>query len=113
METADVFLDQEFERLSKKTGITLPDCKCYCGVEWMPRWFRVLLSEKFNKSCKIHDVYYESELISNIDADFIFLEHMYMQAGKSLYWKVIAYMMFLNVRVFQFFASGFVSFFKE
>jgi|GEM_PF-1937008 len=113
MEKVDTFLDQEYKRLSKETGIKLPDCECYCGVSWMPKWFRVILSEKFNKSCKVHDVYYASSLIDNEDADFIFLEHMYMQAGGSLYWKCVAYMMFLNVRVFQFFARDFISFFKE
>ena len=113
MRSVDKFLDGEYKRLSKETGVKLPDCDCYCGVDWMPKWFRVLLSEKFNKSCKIHDVYYGSELIDNEDADFIFLEHMYMQAGNSLYWKCVAYMMFLNVRVFQFFAKDFISSIKD
>jgi hypothetical protein len=111
--TTDEFLDQEYARLSKKTGVELPECSCYCGVSWMPKWFREMLSEKFNKSCKIHDVYYESELVAKVDADFIFLEHMYKQAGCSLYWKCVAYTMFLNVRVFQFFAKDFISSFKD
>lgn len=111
--TAAEFLDQEYLRLSKETGVELPESSCYCGVDWMPKWFREMLSDKFNKSCKVHDVYYESGLIDNEDADFIFLEHMYMQAGSSLYWKCVAYMMFLNVRVFQFFARDFISSFKD
>lgn len=113
MMSVDKFLDQEYLRLSKETGVELPKCSCYCGVSWMPKWFRAMLSDKFNKSCKIHDVYYESGLIDNEDADFIFLEHMYMQAESSLYWKCVAYMMFLNARVFQFFAKDFIPFFKD
>ena len=109
----DTFLDQEFERLVKETGVVLPECDCYCGVSWMPYWFRVALSEKFNKSCKIHDIYYTAKHIDNQDADQIFLEHMFKQADSSLYWKCVAYMMFLNVRVFQFFAKDFISFFKD
>lgn len=79
----------------------------------MPYWFRNLISVKFNKSCKIHDLYYITGYIDNQDADQIFLEHMYLQAGGSLYWKCIAYVMYFNVRVFQFFQRDFVSFFKD
>lgn len=111
--TVDEFLDHEYAKLVDVTGVSLPECDCYCGVSWMPQWFRSTLSVKFNRSCKIHDIYYESELIDKADADFIFLEHMYMQAGSSLYWKCVAYMMFLNVRIFQFFAKDFISSFKD
>ena len=79
----------------------------------MPLWFRKLISVKFNKSCKIHDVYYVAHNIDNQDADLIFLEHMYLQAGDSLYWKCIAYGMFLNVRIFQFFLRDFIPFYKD
>lgn len=109
----DEFLDAELKKLEKETGASLPTCNCYCGVEWMPYWFRVLISEKFNKSCKIHDLYYITRHINNQDADQIFLEHMYLQAEDSLYWKCVAYFMFLNVRIFQFFAKDFIPFFKD
>lgn len=111
--TADEFLDQEYTILIEKTGVTLPDCDCYCGVPWMPHWFRVIISEKFNKSCKIHDIHYIAFDIDNEDADQIFLDHMFLQAGNSLYWKSVAYMMFLNVRIFQFFMRDFIPFFKD
>ena len=111
--TVDEFLDQEYVSLVEKTGISLPECDCYCGVPWMPHWFRSMLSVKFNKSCKIHDIYYISKHIDNEDADQIFLDHMFMQAGNSLYWKCVAYMMFLNVRIFQFFLRDFIPFFKD
>ena len=107
------FLDQEYKKLVKKTGVALPECDCYCGVPWMPHWFRVILSEKFNKSCKIHDIHYIAFDIDNEDADQIFLDHMFLQAGNSLYWKSVAYMMFLNVRIFQFFLRDFIPFFKD
>jgi hypothetical protein len=110
---ADTFLDQEFERLVKETGVVLPECDCYCGTPWMPRWFRVALSEKFNRSCKIHDIHYTVFDIDNEDADQVFLDHMYMQAGNSVYWKCVAYMMFLSVRVFQFFLKDFIPYFKD
>ena len=109
----DDFLDNELEKLKKETGVTLTECDCYCGVPWMPHWVRVILSEKFNKSCMIHDVYYIAHNIDNEDADQIFLDHMFLQAGNSLYWKSVAYMMFLNVRIFQFFLRDFIPFFKD
>lgn len=109
----DKYLDDELEKLVKETGVTLPECDCYCGVPFMPHWFRVLISVKFNKSCMIHDLYYITHHIDNEDADQIFLEHMYLQAGNSLYWKCIAYTMFLSVRVFQFFRRDFIPFFKD
>ena len=109
----DDFLDNELSILLEKTGVTLPDCDCYCGTPIMPKWFREILSVKFNKSCKIHDVHYIAFDIDNEDADQLFLEHMYLQAGKSLYWKCVAFFMFFNVRVFQFFAKDFVLSFKD
>ena len=111
--TVDEFLDHEYAKLVDVTGVTLPECACYCGVDWMPHWFRSMISVKFNKSCMIHDIYYESKLIDNEDADQLFLDHMFMQAGNSTYWKCVAFMMFLNVRVFQFFAKDFIPFFKD
>ena len=108
----DDFLDQELERLELVTGVLLPECECYCGTPMMPKWIRSVISVKFNKSCKIHDVYYESLIIDNEDADLIFLEHMKLQAGKSVYWKCIAYIMFLAVRIVQFFNRDFFNYHK-
>jgi hypothetical protein len=108
----DEILDATYNKLSEKTGISLPECDCYCGTLIIPKWFRKALSVKFNKSCKIHDVYYESSIIDNQDADLIFLEHMRLQAGSSIYWKCIAYAMFLSVRVVQFFNRDFLNYYK-
>ena len=111
--SVDEFLDEAYDKICKRTGITLPECECYCGTPWMPHWFRSLISVKFNKSCKIHDVYYASLIIDNEDADFIFLDHMKLQAGRSIYWKCVAYSMFLKVRVFQFFSRDFIPYLKD
>jgi hypothetical protein len=112
MNSIDEFLEKEYQSLVKKTGEELPEDTCYCGQDWMPKFIRCLLSHKFNASCKVHDIYYMTSCIDNEDADVIFLDHMLMQAGESLVWRSVAYLMFIKVRVFQFFNRDFFSSFK-
>ena len=113
MNSIDKFLEKEYLRLVEQTGVELPKDNCYCGTPIMPKWLKCCLSHKFNASCKIHDIYYVSLIIDNEDADVIFLDHMRMQAGDSLSWKAVAYIMFIQVRVFQFLKRDFISFFKS
>lgn len=73
--------------------------KDYCGPYWMPSWLRKLLSSKFNASCKIHDLDYTSSKFTQKEADVRFLIHMIRQAKTSKFWRFIATLYYLAVRI--------------
>lgn len=73
--------------------------KDYCGAFWMPVWLRKLLSNKFNASCKIHDLDYSSKKYSRLDSDIRFKNHMLRQAKSSKLWKLLAHTFYLAVRL--------------
>jgi len=64
----------------------------------MPEWARKLASTKFNASCKIHDLDYDSKKFSRLQADTRFLAHMLRQAEDSLLWELVAVWYFVIVR---------------
>lgn len=73
--------------------------KDYCGPYWMPRWFRRMLSNKFNASCKIHDMDYNSKKYSRDEADARFQDHMNKQSKHSLKWRFTAFVYYVLVRL--------------
>lgn len=70
----------------------------HCGAWWTPKLIRKMLSVKFNASCKIHDLDYETDKYDRAEADTRFLMHMIRQSKHSLYWEVIATSYYLFVR---------------
>jgi len=73
--------------------------KDYCGPNWMPSCIRRIFSNKFNASCKIHDMDYESKEYSRDEADARFQDHMNRQAKHSLKWRFIAFCYYFIVRL--------------
>jgi len=73
--------------------------KDHCGPYWMPSPLRRLISSKFNASCKIHDMDYESKKYSRSEADLRFRAHTLRQAGDSRFWRVIARLFYGMVRM--------------
>ena len=73
--------------------------KDYCGPFWMPKFMRIWLSDKFNASCKIHDMDYGSKKFTRKEADVRFLEHMTRQAKDSKWWKFVAKGYYYAVRL--------------
>lgn len=73
--------------------------KDYCGPYWMPSVLRRAVSSKFNASCKIHDMDYESKKFSREEADKRFRKHTLKQAGKSRFWRIIARIFYGLVRI--------------
>ena len=71
----------------------------YCGPFWAPSRLRRVLSGKFNASCKIHDLDYESKKFSRKVADKRFLDHMLRQSEKSIVWRIVAYFYYISVRI--------------
>jgi len=72
--------------------------KYYCGATWVPRWLRKILSSKFNASCRVHDLDYETIRFDREEADTRFLMHMIRQAKNSLFWEIIATIYYLFCR---------------
>jgi hypothetical protein len=75
------------------------DRKDFCGPYWMPSFMRRFLSSKFNASCKIHDLDYESQKFSQREADIRFITHMIKQCDGKFFWEVLAVLYFLSVRI--------------
>lgn len=74
------------------------DKNYYCGYEDSPEWIRKFMSSKFNASCKIHDLDYNSDSqYYREKADVRFRDHMLRQAGKNLFWITVAYLYYLAV----------------
>lgn len=73
--------------------------KDHCGPYWMPSFLRRAVSSKFNASCKIHDMDYESKKYSRSEADKRFRDHALRQAGNSAFWKTVARVFYGLVRV--------------
>ncbi len=71
----------------------------YCGPYWMPSFLRRILSSKFNASCKIHDLDYETTRFTRDEADARFQDHMNRQSGMNYVWRLIAFMYYTAVRV--------------
>ena len=71
----------------------------YCGAWWTPKWARRILSLKFNASCKVHDLDYDTTKYSREEADTRFLLHMIRQSKKSLFFEVLATIFYLFVRI--------------
>lgn len=82
--------------------------KDYCGPYWMPAKLRKLVSNKFNASCKIHDLDYDSMKYSRKEADYRFLLNMKKQAKNNILFKIVAYAFYLMVRI-----GGSISWKKE
>lgn len=75
-----------------------PERKDYCGPYWLPAFMRRFLSSKFNASCKIHDMDYESDKYTQQDADVRFIRNMIKQCKGRYLWEVVAVIFFLAVR---------------
>ncbi len=73
--------------------------KDYCGPYWMPVYIRKTLSNKFNASCKIHDLDYTTTKYSRDVADARFQDHMNRQAKNSLWWRFLAFVYYVMVRI--------------
>ena len=73
--------------------------KDYCGPYWMPSKLRRAVSSKFNASCKIHDLDYDSKKYSRKQADNRFLKHMKKQAKSNILLKIVAYFFYISVRI--------------
>jgi hypothetical protein len=73
--------------------------KDYCGPYWMPKWLRRILSNKFNASCKIHDLDYATTRFTRDEADARFQDHMNKQAKNSLKWRLVAFIYYVMVRI--------------
>lgn len=81
--------------------------KYYCGPDWMPEWALKIASIKFNASCKIHDLDYESpQKFTRLEADIRFLHHMMRQARGYLFWEIMALIYFLLARLAGRFSYG-------
>lgn len=79
--------------------------KDYCGPWWMSQWMREKLSDKFNASCKIHDLdYHATTKFSRDEADSRFKKHMLRQAKDSKRWKITAHIYYLAVRLMGIFS---------
>lgn len=74
--------------------------KHYCGPTWFPRWARHFLSNKFNASCKIHDLDYNKSGFTRKEADDRFLVNLKTQAKSNTLYKALAYVYYAAVRVF-------------
>lgn len=93
-------LKREFNKIQKQTGVKLPtDYTYYCGLYSWPKWFRKILSKKFNSSCMLHDIQHVSEVVDNKTADLIFLQNTKQQAGKNPFWLLTAYVFYVAVRI--------------
>ena len=73
--------------------------KYYCGAWWTPEWVRRILSIRFNASCKVHDLDYATTRFSREEADARFLLHTIRQAKSSIFWKVVAIIFYISVRL--------------
>lgn len=73
--------------------------KYYCGATWTPKWIRRILSIRFNASCKIHDLDYESTRFDREEADTRFLLHMIRQSKGNIFWEIIATIYYIFVRM--------------
>jgi len=73
--------------------------KDYCGPEYFPKFLRRFLSNKFNASCKIHDIDYDKSGFSRKESDKRFLKNMKHQAGSNIMYKMFAYAYYLGVRI--------------
>ena len=78
--------------------------KKYCGPFWFPKWLNKALSSRYNASCKVHDLDYDSGLFRRSEADSRFLEHMIRQDGKK---TILSRIFYLGVRL-----GGWVSWWK-
>lgn len=73
--------------------------KYYCGSVWIPGWIRRILSIRFNASCKIHDLDYESTRFDREETDTRFLLHMIRQCKGNIFWEIIATFYYIFVRI--------------
>ena len=73
--------------------------KDYCGPYWLPKFMRRFLSSKFNASCKIHDLDYDTQKFSQQEADIRFITHMIKQCHGRFLWEVLACVFFIFVRI--------------
>lgn len=74
--------------------------KYYCGYQTLPKWFRKILSYKFNASCRLHDMHYRSNTKrSQLDADIEFLRNCLKQANANMFWSFMAYAAYFIVRL--------------
>ena len=73
--------------------------KDYCGPEYFPKFLRKFLSNKFNASCKIHDIDYNRSGLSRKEADKRFLKNMKKQSKSNEMYKVFAYLYYWGVRL--------------
>ena len=73
--------------------------KDYCGPEYFPKFIRRFLSNKFNASCKIHDIDYVSGKYTRKEADKRFLINMKTQAKSNDLYKVYAYIYYICTRI--------------
>jgi len=73
--------------------------KYHCGPVNYPKWVRRIASYKFNASCYIHDKDFSSNSpYTKEEADERFLIHMVRQADNSLFWHIVAVIMYWAVK---------------
>lgn len=70
-----------------------------CGSYWMSKRLRRFLSSRYNASCIIHDLDYESEKYSQKEADERFLKHMLKQVKGKVFPTILAYCFYAAVRI--------------
>lgn len=70
-----------------------------CGPYWMPVVLREYLSSRFNASCIIHDLDYDGKLLSRLECDKRFLEHMKRQVKGKVFPTILAYCFYAAVRI--------------
>lgn len=73
--------------------------KYYCGATWTPKWIRYILSVRFNASCKVHDLDYETTRFDREEADTRFLLHMIRQSKNAVRWEIVATSYYIFVRI--------------
>jgi len=71
----------------------------HCGAWWTPKWIRRIISARFNASCKVHDLDYNTTRFSREESDTRFLLHMVRQSKGSIFWEIIATVFYLSVRI--------------
>ena len=64
----------------------------------MPKILRRIASIKFNASCRIHDMDYNTHKYNRLEADIRFFNNMIKQANGSWFWEVMAAVYFVLTR---------------
>lgn len=73
--------------------------KCYCGPWWSPKFINCWLSKPFNASCKVHDLDYESDKYSQLEADDRFKKNLTRQAKGSIIKRMLVPVYYWAVRL--------------